>query len=136
MTTAKYAYTKDLGKLEFDEAERRVVSALKEQGFGVLTEIDVTATLKTKIDVDFGRRYKILGACNPKLAHRSLGSELLIGLLMPCNVVLFEEDDGRVAVAIGKPREMFKVVDNDALMSVADEVDGKLQKLLEGLEAG
>jgi uncharacterized protein (DUF302 family) len=132
MATATYGYTKTLGKIDFEQAEKNVTEALKSEGFGVLTEIDVKATLKKKIDVDF-RRYKILGACNPPLAHQALSNELLIGLLLPCNVVLFEQDDGQVAVSVVNPKEMFKVVDNAELASIAGQVDGKLQNVLEKL---
>jgi uncharacterized protein (DUF302 family) len=132
MTDANYGITKNLGKTAFDEALEKVIEALKGEGFGVLTEIDVKATLKKKLDVDF-RRYKILGACNPPLAHRALSGELLLGLLLPCNVVVFEEDDGTITVSAIKPREMFKVVENPELASIADEVDEKLRRALDVL---
>ena len=129
MATASYGYTKTLGAISMEEAEKRVTEALKTEGFGVLTEIDVKATLKKKLDVDF-KPYKILGACNPPLAHRALTSEPLIGLLLPCNVVVFE-DNGKMAVSIAKPLEMFKSVSNPALEPLAKEVDAKLQRVLE-----
>ncbi len=130
MATASYGYTKTLGSISLEEAERRVTEALKSEGFGVLTEIDVKATLKKKLDVEF-KPYKILGACNPPLAHRALTSEPLIGLLLPCNVVLFEDERGAMAVSIAKPLEMFKSVSNPALEPLAKEVDQKLQRVLE-----
>jgi uncharacterized protein (DUF302 family) len=129
METASYGYTASMGKIPFAEAERKLTAALKGEGFGVLTEIDVQATMKKKLDVDF-RPYKILGACNPPLAHRALSAELLIGLLMPCNVVLFEEDDGTLTVSIAKPEEMFKPVGNPEMLPLVKEVDGKLQRVL------
>ena len=132
MTQASYGYTKNLGKMAFDDAVEKVTAALKDQGFGVLTEIDVKATLKKKLDVDF-RPYKILGACNPPFAHKALSNELLVGLLMPCNVVVFEEDDGTLAVSIIDAKEMFKVVDNPGVEPLAKEVDGMLKKVLESL---
>jgi len=132
MTNATYGYTKNLGALPFGEAVEKVTNALKTQGFGVLTEIDVKATLKKKLDVDF-RQYKILGACNPPLAHKALSSELLIGLLLPCNVVVFEEDDGTVTVSMVNPKEMFKVVENPELSSLAGEVDAKIMGALEAV---
>ena len=130
MTDATYGYTKNLGKITFDEAEKRIEAALKTEGFGVLTEIDVKATLKKKIDVDF-RPYKILGACNPKLAHHALTNEPLIGLLLPCNVVLMEEDDGSLTVSAAKPSEMFKIVENPGMAEIAGEVDAKIQRVVE-----
>jgi uncharacterized protein (DUF302 family) len=130
MTEASYGYTRTLGRVPFSEAERRVTEALKSEGFGVLTEIDVKATLKKKIDVDF-RPYKILGACNPPLAHRALSAERLIGLLMPCNVVILEEDDQTITVSIAKPAEMFKPVNNPELSDMVHEVEDKLQRVLE-----
>jgi uncharacterized protein (DUF302 family) len=130
--SASYGYTTSLGKLAFSEAERRVTEALKGEGFGVLTEIDVQATLKKKLGVDF-RPYKILGACNPPLAHRALSAELLIGLLMPCNVVLFAEDDGAVTVSIAKPEEMFRPVGNPEMLPLVKEVDDRIQRVMQRL---
>jgi len=127
-----YGYTRELAGLDFDSALERVTEALKEQGFGVLTEIDVKATLKKKIGVDF-RQYRILGACNPNLAHQALSLELHLGLLLPCNVVVYEDDQGQVAVSIIKPTEMFRVVDNPELQAVAGEVDQLLQRVCEAL---
>ena len=132
MTSVSYGHTKNLGKTDFDEAVTRVTEALKTEGFGVLTEIDVKATLKKKLDADF-RNYKILGACNPPLAHKALTNELLIGLLLPCNVVVFEENDGTTAVSMADPTELFKIVDKPEMAGMADEVDAKLLKVLEAL---
>jgi uncharacterized protein (DUF302 family) len=100
-----------------------VTDALKQEGFGVLTEIDVKATLKAKLDQDF-RRYVILGACNPNLAHRALSTELGIGLLLPCNVCVWEEEGGSV-VSIARPDAMFQVVNNPDVQPVADEADAR-----------
>jgi uncharacterized protein (DUF302 family) len=131
-TTASYGHTRTLKDVSYEEALDRVTAALKEQGFGVLTEIDVKATLKKKLDVDF-RKYKILGACNPPLAHRALSGEPLIGLLLPCNVTVFEEDDGTINVSFIKPSEMFRVVDNPDVEPIAKEVDAKLIRAMEKL---
>jgi uncharacterized protein (DUF302 family) len=130
MTDASYGITRSLGKVGFEEALDRATLALANEGFGVLTEIDVKATLKKKLDVDF-RKYQILGACNPPLAHGALTAEPLIGLLLPCNVAVLEEDDGTVTVSAVKPSEMFRVVDNEALAAIAAEVEAKLVRAIE-----
>ena len=127
-----YGYTRTLAGTSYDQAKEKVTEALKAEGFGVLTEIDVKATLKKKLDVDF-RPYAILGACNPPLAHKALSSELPIGLLLPCNVVVTEDDGGNAVVSAVNPREMFKVVDNDELKAIAGEVDGRIQRVIEAL---
>jgi uncharacterized protein (DUF302 family) len=130
MTDASYGITRSLGKVGFEEVLDRVTVALANEGFGVLTEIDVTATLKKKLDVDF-RKYRILGACNPPLAHGALTTELMVGLLLPCNVVVFEEDDGTITVSAVKPSEMFRVVDNATLAATAEDVEAKLVRAIE-----
>jgi uncharacterized protein (DUF302 family) len=132
MTDATYGHTRSLGAVDFDEAVARVTEALKAEGFGVLTEIDVKATMKKKLDADF-RNYKILGACNPPLAHKALLSELMIGLLLPCNVIVFDEDDGTTTVSVANPEELFKVVENPGMAALAAEVDAKLRKVLAAL---
>ena len=120
-----YGYPAHLPGTSFEDARARTVEALKSQGFGVLTEIDVQDTFKKKLDAEF-RPYVILGACNPQLAHRALQNELGIGLLLPCNVCVWEEDGGSV-VSIAQPTTMFKVVKSEALRPVADEADRRLQ---------
>jgi uncharacterized protein (DUF302 family) len=130
MTDASYGITRSLGEVGFEEALNRVTAALSNEGFGVLTEIDVKATLKKKLDVEF-RKYRILGACNPPLAHDALTVEPMIGLLLPCNVVVFEEDDGTITVSAVKPSEMFKVVDSEVLASTAEQVEAKLVRAIE-----
>jgi uncharacterized protein (DUF302 family) len=124
-----YGYTARLEGVPFDEARDRITSALKEQGFGVLTEIDVQATLKAKLNEPF-RRYVILGACNPQLAHKALQTDLGIGLLLPCNVCVWEEEGGSV-VSIARPDAMFEVVGNPAVQPVADEAARRLQAALQ-----
>ncbi|MEZ4443809.1 MAG: DUF302 domain-containing protein [Polyangiaceae bacterium] len=115
----------------FDEAVAKVTEALKAEGFGVLTEIDVKATLKKKIDVDF-RPYKILGACNPKLAHKALQADSTVGLLLPCNVVV-EEVEGGTSVKFLDPRAMFQVVESPAIEPVMKEATERLQRALASL---
>ena len=128
-TDPTYGYTAHLPGVSFADARARITDALKQQGFGVLTEIDVKATLKTKLDLDF-RRYVILGACNPHLAHQALEAELGIGLLLPCNVCVWEDDGGSV-VSIARPDAMFEIVKNDALQPVAQEADRRLRLALD-----
>jgi uncharacterized protein (DUF302 family) len=123
-----YGYTAHLPGVTFDDARARIVDALKNEGFGVLTEIDVKSTLKAKLDRDF-RRYVILGACNPHLAHRALEAELGIGLLLPCNVCVWEEDGGSV-VSIARPEAMFELVDRQDVQPVAKEADQRLRRAL------
>ncbi len=117
----------------YDEALTRVPEALKTEGFGVLTEIDIAATLKAKLGVDF-RRYKIIGACNPPLAHRALTTELEIGLMLPCNVIVYEGDDGHAVVAAIDPVRTIASVGVPALTEIATTVRDKLQKVLAQLE--
>ncbi len=124
-----YGIVKELAGVEFDEAVRRTTEALKGEGFGVLTEIDVKATLKKKLDVDF-RRYVILGACNPPLAHQALSAEPLIGLLLPCNVVVSESDDGSTVAAL-RPTVIFDLVDREEIRPLAKTVESKLAAALE-----
>ena len=112
----------------YAEAVERTKAALKEQGFGVLTEIDVKATMKQKLDVDF-RPYVILGACNPPLAHRALTTELDLGLLLPCNVVVYETEGGSV-VEVMDPVAAMGVVGNPALEPIAHEAKARLEKAL------
>ena len=132
MSTA-YGFTKKLN-IPYDEAVKKATAALKEEGFGVLTEIDVKATVKKKLDVDF-RRYIILGACNPPLAHEALTAELEIGLLLPCNAIVYETEDGGSVVSALNPMVALGVVDNPALQGVAEQVTEKLQRAIAGLDA-
>jgi len=118
----------------FDEVLARVPEALKAEGFGVLTRIDVQATLKEKLGVDF-RRYQILGACNPKLAHQALSSVEAVGVLLPCNVVVFERDDGQVVVVAVDPMQTLAATE-PALGGVAKMVKEKLARALEAVAAG
>jgi uncharacterized protein (DUF302 family) len=115
----------------YEQAVERVTAALKKEGFGVLTEIDVQATLKKKLDADF-RKYVILGACNPPLAHRALSTQLEIGLLLPCNVIVYEEN-GNSVVSIVDPISMLGVVKDPELKPVADEARARLQRVAQAL---
>jgi len=115
--------------LDYATVLAKLPDALKSEGFGVLTEIDVRDTLKAKLGVDF-RRYKILGACNPPLAHRVLEAELGAGVMLPCNVVVYEEDAGTTKVIAVDPMQTL-AAEHDALRPIADEVRGKLQRVLE-----
>ncbi len=116
----------------FDEAIKRVTEELKQEGFGVLTDIDVAATLKKKIGVD-RKPYMILGACNPALANQALNADPDIGLLLPCNVVVREEEDGSVTVAFMDPVAVMKLVDKEGVDELAGEVRTRLEKVRDGL---
>jgi len=118
----------------YEAAVEQVTAALKEQGFGVLTEIDVKATMKKKLDVDF-QKYVILGACNPPLAHRALSAEPAIGLLLPCNVIVYEDEAGGSVVSLVDPIAMLGFVDNPALAPVAQEARTRLEKVAAALAA-
>lgn len=120
---------------DFDTAIERTIASLKEEGFGVLTTIDVRHTLKQKLDRDF-RKYVILGACNPPLAARALDAELEIGLLLPCNVIVYQRAPGEATVAAMAPLAAMRVVgDNAELTQVAAEADARLRRALTRLEA-
>lgn len=127
---SKYGFTKTLN-VPFEEALEKAQSALKEEGFGVLCEIDIKEKLKEKLDVDF-RRYTILGACNPPLAYKTLQEELNIGLLLPCNVIVYEADEGgKSVVAAIDAKAMLSVVGNNpTLDAVATEVNEKLKRVV------
>ena len=127
----KYGITRHLPHVSYADAIPRVKAALATQGFGVLTEIDVQATLKKKLDVDM-KPYMILGACNPPLAHQALTAETPIGLLLPCNVVVAETDDG-VSVSAIDPMSMFSVVERPDIAPLADAVRSKLDAALDAL---
>jgi uncharacterized protein (DUF302 family) len=124
---AQFGMTKALAT-GYEEALRRVTDALKTEGFGVLTEIDVRETLKKKLGVDF-RRYKILGACNPSLAHEALSRELEIGVLLPCNVIVYEGDDGKAVVTTVDPLETV-AREHPELRGIAETVRSKLERVL------
>lgn len=132
MGDLRYGFEKRLNGTTFEQAVEKTVGALKEEGFGILTEIDVKDTLKEKLDVDF-RRYVILGACNPPLARKAFEAEGQIGLLLPCNVVVQEAPQDGVVVSIADPKAMFTLVDNAALAPVADEAYARLRRVMDSL---
>lgn len=118
--------------MSFDEAIENVTGELKKEGFGILTEIDVKATLKEKLDVDF-RNYRILGACNPPFAYKALLAEDKIGTMLPCNVVVQEHDDGRVEVSAVDPMASMQAVENPELGQVAGEIQAKLKTVINNI---
>jgi uncharacterized protein (DUF302 family) len=131
-TTTQLGLTAKL-HTDYQTALQRVTDALKTEGFGVLTEIDVTATLKKKLDVDF-RPYKILGACNPPLAYRALTAAPEVGLLLPCNVTVAQADDGSVEVAIVDPLGLLGFVAHPELEPVAEEARQRLERVAKALQ--
>ena len=126
-----YHFSKRLD-IPFDQAVARVTEGLKREGFGVLTDIDVGATMKAKLGADF-RPYRILGACNPVLAHRALELEDKIGTMLPCNVIVQRHADGAVEVSAGDPVASMQAIRNPGLAAVASEVQAKLKRVVEGL---
>lgn len=128
--TTTYYYARTLDQ-PLDEAEARVREELEKEGFGVLTEIDVEATLKKKLGVEF-HPYKILGACNPEFAHQALQTEDKIGTMLPCNVIV-QEQDGKTEVAAVDPAASMQAVDNDRLGSIAQEVRERLRQVIDRL---
>ena len=116
----------------FDQAIKEATDRLKDEGFGVLTEIDVKETLKKKLDVDF-KKYRILGACNPEFAHQALQHEDKIGTMLPCNVIVEEHEDGSVEVSAVDPMASMQAVENAELAAVAGEVKSRLEKVIKAI---
>jgi uncharacterized protein (DUF302 family) len=129
MKTPGYGLTRELPEAAFEDAKQRTVAALATEGFGVLTEIDIKATLKKKLGVDVAE-HAILGACNPNLAHRALEAEPWLSLLLPCNVVVRARDGGGSVVSVVSPVALFRVVGNPGLEPVAAQVGEMLQRVL------
>jgi uncharacterized protein (DUF302 family) len=123
-----YYFTKTLN-LSFDKAIAKVTEELKKEGFGILTDIDVKATLKKKLDVEF-RKYRILGACNPPFAYKALQAEDKIGTMLPCNVIVQEISDGQVEVTAIDPLASMQAVENPALKEIAAEISKKLKTVI------
>lgn len=126
----QYGFSKTVD-MPFGQTIEKVTAELKKEGFGVLTSIDVKETLKQKINVDF-KKYTILGACNPPIAHKALQEEEELGLLLPCNVIVYEKDD-KTRVSIFDPMVMTWIVENDQMKSIATEVQEKLQRVLKAI---
>jgi len=114
---------------EFDDVVETTIDALKDEGFGVLCDIDVQATLEEKLGEEF-RQYRILGACNPPLAHEGLTEEIELGALLPCNVIVYETDDGEIMVSAVDPQQLVGMADNEALDSIATEVHDRFERVL------
>ena len=127
----RYAFSTVLDT-SYEDAISAVTDALREEGFGVLTEIDVKSTLKKKLDKDF-RKYVILGACNPPYAYRSLEADLDVGLLLPCNVIVYETDDRKAYVAAINPISALEAIQSEELRSIAAEISEKLKRVVEKL---
>lgn len=126
----QYGFSKTVD-MPYEQAIEKVTAELKKEGFGVLTSIDVKETLKQKIDVDF-KKYVILGACNPPIAHRALQEEEDLGLLLPCNVVVYEKEN-KTRVSIFDPMVMTWIMENDNMKPIATEVQEKLQRVLKAI---
>lgn len=123
-----YRYNKELD-IEFEEVVKKTRKELSKQGFGIITEIDVKETLKKKLNIDYDN-YIILGACNPSLAYKALQAEKEIGLLLPCNVIIYQKNKKTIISAIN-PTEAMSIIDNNSLKEIAEEVAGRLKKLIE-----
>jgi len=126
----KYGFSKTVS-MPFEEAVEKITGELKKEGFGVLTEIDVKETLKKKLNVDF-KKYKILGACNPPIAHKALLTEEELGLLLPCNVIIYEKDGGSI-ISVFNPMTMTELIENTDIGPIAGEVKEKLQRALDAV---
>ena len=128
----KYYHSATLKGTSFEEAIAKVTAALKEEGFGVLTDIDIQDTLKKKIDVEL-YKYRILGACNPEFAYKALQKEDKIGAMLPCNVIVQEKQEGKVEVSAVDPMASMSAVENPGLEDIAEAVNAKLQRVIRSL---
>ena len=127
-----YYFAKTLSGISFEDAIARATDAMKEEGFGILTEIDVKTTMKKKLDKDF-RDYRILGACNPSMAWQALQAEERIGTMLPCNVIVQQRDNGDVEVAAVDPAASMQAVENPALAGIAADVRDSLKRVIDSL---
>ncbi|ELZ28680.1 hypothetical protein C474_14329 [Halogeometricum pallidum JCM 14848] len=116
----------------FDDVVDQTVAALQDEGFGVLCDIDVQATFAEKLDAEF-RQYRILGACNPQLAYEALDDELELGALLPCNVIVYEDDDGTTVVSAVDPQQLVGITDNSELDSISEDVSERFERVLDSL---
>jgi len=131
MIHVEYGFTRTLNNVSFEEARERIIAALKEEGFGVLTEIDVKKTLREKLDKDF-RKYAILGACNPPIAFEALSADPGVGLLLPCNIVVTEDDGGNAVISVADPQAMVRIMEDPTpLVPMMAEARNRLQRALE-----
>ena len=127
----KYSYSKNI-KLSFENAEHKVKNALMNVGFGVLTEINIKDAFKVKLDLDY-KNYKILGACNPQLAHEALDSENLIGILMPCNILIIDNEDETIKIVFPYAKSLLEVTENNEVMELANKVDDLLKSAFDNI---
>ena len=128
----KYSYSKNIN-LSFDDAEKKVKDVLMNIGFGVLTEINMKDAFKAKLDLEY-RNYKILGACNPQLAHEALDSESLIGILMPCNILVIDNEDHSTKIVFPLAKSLLEVTDNNEIIRLADKVDNLLKSAFDQID--
>ena len=127
----KYSYSKNI-KLSFENAEYKVKNALMNVGFGVLTEINIKDAFKVKLDLDY-KNYKILGACNPQLAHEALDSENLIGILMPCNILIIDNEDETIKIVFPYAKSLLEVTENNEIDILADKVDNLMKSAFDSI---
>ncbi|MFZ3157098.1 MAG: DUF302 domain-containing protein [Smithella sp.] len=125
-----YGFTKILA-MPFETVKEKIIESLKKEGFGILTEIDIGAKFKEKLGIDF-KKYVILGACNPPYAHKAILAEEDIGLLLPCNIILYEKDNG-TALAIIRPKVAMQMVNNESLKNLANDVEAKLENVFKSI---
>ena len=128
----KYSYSKDI-KSTFQDAENKVREELIKVGFGILTEINIKDVFKLKLDLDY-KHYKILGACNPTLAHQALDSENLIGILMPCNILIIDNEDESIKIVFPFAKNLLEITDNNNILKLSEEVDLLLKKAFSNIE--
>ena len=128
----KYSYSKNIN-YNFNDTEHKVKSALVEVGFGVLTEINMKEAFKAKLNLEY-KNYKILGACNPDLAHQALDSEKLIGVLMPCNILIIDNEDGTTQIVFPYAKGLLEITENSDILKLSDVVDDLLKKAFDQID--